>query len=72
LELSKERLVKGYQIKKWIMLHVWGKFELGYQTKCPKKIQMQLNALSTEELGMTLTYEMLSKIDQKEQVGGRE
>jgi hypothetical protein len=54
------------------MLHVWGKFELGYQTKCPKKIQMQLNALSTKESGMTLTYEMLSKIDQKEQVGGRE
>lgn len=47
---------------------MWGKFEPGYQTKCLKKIQMQLNALFTAELGMTLKYEMLSKIDQEDQV----
>jgi hypothetical protein len=42
------------------------KFEPGHQTQCPKKVQMQLNALSKEELEMTLTEEVLTHIEQEE------
>lgn len=45
------------QEAEWTLCHL--------RREIPKKIQMQLNALSTEDLGMTLTDEMLTQIEKE-------
>jgi hypothetical protein len=58
-------LIKQYKRQNGLCVTCGEKFEPGHHTKCPKKIQMQLNALSTEDLGMTLTDEMLTQIEKE-------
>lgn len=66
-ELSKERLVKEYRRQNGLCFSCGDKFELGHQLKCSKRVQLQLNSLTKEELGMTLTEEQLDQIEQEEQ-----
>jgi hypothetical protein len=69
VDLSKERAVKEYQRQHGLCYTCGEKFEAGHQSKCPKRLQMQLNALTTEELGMALTDEVLSQLKQDESEG---
>lgn len=66
-ELSKERLVKEYRRQNGLCFSCGDKFEPGHQLKCSKRVQLQLNSLTKEELGMTLTEEQLDQIQQEEQ-----
>lgn len=65
-EMSKERLVKEFRRQNGLCYTCGEKFEPGHQTRCPKKVQMQLNALSKEDLEMTLIEEVLTHIEQEE------
>ena len=69
VDLSKERAVKEYRRQHGLCYTCGEKFEVGHQSKCPKRLQMQLNALTTEELGMALTDEVLSQLKQDESEG---
>lgn len=64
VDLSKERMVKEYRRQQGLCFTCGDKFEPGHQNKCPKRLQMQLNALTAEELGMTLADEVLSQLEQ--------
>lgn len=66
VDLSKERVVKEYRRQQGLCFTCGDKFEPDHQNKCPKRLQMQLNALTAEELGMTLTDEVLSQLEQDE------
>jgi hypothetical protein len=69
VDLSKERAVKEYRRQHGLCYTCGEKFEAGHQSKCPKRLQMQLNALTIEELGMALTDEVLSQLKQDESEG---
>lgn len=66
-DMSKERLVKEYKRQNGLCFTCGEKYEPDHQAWCSKKVQTQLNALTTEELGMALTEEMLTQISQEEQ-----
>ena len=65
-ELSKERLVKEYRKQNGLCYTCGDKFEPGHQARCPKRVQMQLSALTDEELGMTLSEQTLTQIELEE------
>jgi hypothetical protein len=67
-DLSKEKLVGEYRRKNGLCFTCGDKFEPRHQNKCPKKVQMQLNVLSIDELKMTLTDEVLDRLEQEELV----
>lgn len=58
-EMSKDHLVKEYHRQTGLYFTCGEKFEPGHQGKCPKRLQMQLNALSTKDLPMPLSDETL-------------
>jgi hypothetical protein len=64
--LSKERLVKEYRRQNCLCYTCGDKFEPSHQSRCPKKVQMQLNALTIEKLGMTLSEQTLTQIELEE------
>jgi hypothetical protein len=65
-DLSKERLVKEYRRQNGLCYTCGDKFESGHQARCPKRVQMQLSAFTTEELGMTLSEQTLTQIELEE------
>lgn len=67
-DLTEEKWVREYRRQNGLCFTCGDKFEPGHQNKCPKRVQLHINALSAEELHMTLSDDVLAQIEQEEQL----
>lgn len=65
--LSKERQLREYRRANGLCYSCGEKFEPGHLQKCPKRVQLQLNALSTEDMNMVLTEQTLQQLQQEDE-----
>jgi hypothetical protein len=63
---SKEKQVREYRRQNGLCFTCGEKFEPGHAAKCPKRVQVQLNALTVEDMEMVLSDEVLMKLEQEE------
>ncbi|KAK3118794.1 hypothetical protein QOZ80_9BG0707950 [Eleusine coracana subsp. coracana] len=66
-DLSKERQIREYRKLHGLCYACGEKFEYGHLAKCPKRVQARLNMLTTEELQLPLSDEILEQLEKEDE-----
>ena len=65
-ELAKERQLRDFRRLNGLCFGCGEKYEPGHQAKCPKRGGTQLHSLTMEDMGLTLSDEVLQQLDKED------